>query len=194
MNQAVLDKQLPAFQKMWREAFQSVADEVERISQEVGKRVEQDPLASIGMPRPAKPRSSLDSRGIGGSTGTKRRRREEDAKERVEAKAAAMSDPFARRRTRPQSYWTVGSGGGSLTEVSWSGVAPASTAALAAPATVRMGEYKCDTCEGLDTSFDVIGGASVGSRKAETFGNKDAPELVLRVVCHSCGSTWLEER
>lgn len=111
--------------QMWREAFQSVADEVERISQEVGKRVEQDPLASIGMPRPAKPRSSLDSRGIGGSTGTKRRRREEDAKERVEAKAAAMSDPFARRRTRPQSYWTVGSGGGSLTEVSWSVVVTA---------------------------------------------------------------------
>lgn len=109
---------------MWREAFQSVADDVERISQEVGERVAQDPLASIGMPRPAKPRSSGRSgKGPGDASGrnepatTKRRRLEEKEKGEPVAKAAVLGDPFARRRTRPQSYWAVGAGGSSLSEV-----------------------------------------------------------------------------
>lgn len=62
------------------------------------------------------------------------------------------------------------------------------------PATAHMGEYKCELCESMDTSFDIVGGAAGNSRKSETFGNKDAPELVLRVVCHACGYTWMEER
>lgn len=68
------------------------------------------------------------------------------------------------------------------------------SAAAAAAAAPHVGEYQCESCSSLDTSFDIIGGAAVGTRKAETFGRKDAPELILRVVCHACGNNWLEER
>ena len=69
-----------------------------------------------------------------------------------------------------------------------------SAAAAAATPSPRKGEYQCEACSSEDTSFDIIGGASDGSRKGETFGKKDAPELVLRVICHACGNNWLEER
>ena len=75
-----------------------------------------------------------------------------------------------------------------------SSVAAAKTAAAAADAAPHVGEYQCESCSSDNTSFDIIGGAAVGTRKAETFGKKDAPELILRVVCHACGNNWLEER
>lgn len=74
------------------------------------------------------------------------------------------------------------------------GDSAAADAAAAAAAAPHVGEYQCESCSSLDTSFDIIGGAAVGTRKAETFGKKDAPELILRVVCHACGNNWLEER
>lgn len=79
----------------------------------------------------------------------------------------------------------------------WQDDAPAAAekaAAAAAAATPHVGEYQCESCSSDNTSFDIIGGAAVGTRKAETFGKKDAPELILRVVCHACGNNWLEER
>lgn len=99
----------PFHAQMWRAAFQSVADDIDRLSQDVGKRVAEDPLASIGMARPEKPstlkqqKNSDKLKGASSST-TKRRRKEEKEKE----EAAAAMDPFARRRTRPKSYWAVG--------------------------------------------------------------------------------------
>lgn len=70
----------------------------------------------------------------------------------------------------------------------------AAKAAAAAAAVPHVGEYQCESCSSDNTSFDIIGGAAVGTRKAETFGRKDAPELILRVVCHACGNNWVEER
>lgn len=72
--------------------------------------------------------------------------------------------------------------------------AAAAQAAAVAAAAPHVGEYQCESCTSDNTSFDIIGGAAVGTRKAETFGKKDAPELILRVVCHACGNNWLEER
>lgn len=109
--------------QMWREAFQSVADDIDRLSHDVEKRVAHDPLASIGMPRPAarKPASSSQAGSASGkgsetsppgdnnsSSVTKRRREADKEREEQEAAAAAATDPFARRRTRPKSYWAVG--------------------------------------------------------------------------------------
>lgn len=92
---------------MWREAFQSVADDVDRLSRDVGKKVAEDPLASIGLPRPDKsstPKGKVSEKSLGASSMvTKRRRKEEQERE-----AAAALDPFARRRTRPKTYWSVG--------------------------------------------------------------------------------------
>lgn len=70
----------------------------------------------------------------------------------------------------------------------------AAKAAATAAAAPHVGEYRCESCSSDNTSFDIIGGAAVGTRKAETFGRKDAPELILRVVCHACGNNWVEER
>lgn len=93
---------------MWREAFLSVADDVDRLSREVGEKVADDPLASIGMANPAtKGKGNEDSLGAS-SLATKQRRKEEKGKEAAAAAAAAAQDPFARRRTRPKSYWAVG--------------------------------------------------------------------------------------
>lgn len=99
---------------MWREAFLSVAADVDRLSRDVGKKVADDPLASIGMainPVP-KGKGVEKSKGAASSLATKRRRKEEQEKE-----AAAALDPFARRRTRPKSYWSVGTELESSTEV-----------------------------------------------------------------------------
>lgn len=92
---------------MWREAFQSVADDVGRLSRDVSKRVEDDPLASIGMAlKPVRNGKNPEHQSSGSaSSATKRRRKEKQEKE---AAAAAAVDPFARRRTRPKSYWAVG--------------------------------------------------------------------------------------
>lgn len=87
---------------MWREAFQSVADDVDRISREVSEKVADDPLASIGMAATPAPREKSVATS---SLVTKRRRKEEQDKE---AATAAALDPFARRKTRPKSYWAVG--------------------------------------------------------------------------------------
>lgn len=83
----------------------------------------------------------------------------------------------------PQIYFQAGAS---------SSASSSSVAAPAAPA--RKGEYRCEACSSENTSFDIIGGASDGSRKGETFGRKDAPELVLRVSCLACGNSWIEER
>ena len=103
---------------MWREAFQSVADDVDRISREIGKRVADDPLASIGMVMPEKlsaagKKSSGKSRegAVSLSAGKRRKTEGKDGK-KVEA-----SDPFTRRRTRPKSYWAVGGERDSTQEV-----------------------------------------------------------------------------
>ncbi|CAM9366973.1 unnamed protein product [Hapterophycus canaliculatus] len=190
MNQRVLDEQLPAFQEMWREAFQSIANDVERLSQDVNKEVANDPLASIGMALKASPKGKKAEKSAGASSLAAKRRRKEDQEK--EAAAAAAVDPFARRRTRPKSYWSVGNELDSSAE----GGTPAEEerAAKIAAAAPRAGEYQCESCESDNTSFDIIGGAAVGTRKAETFGKKDAPELILRVLCHACGNNWLEER
>lgn len=91
--------------QMWREAFESVADDVDRISREVSTKVADDPLASIGMAAPA-PKNKITEKSTGASSlATKRRRKEEQDRE---AAAAAALDPFARRKTRPKSYWAVG--------------------------------------------------------------------------------------
>ncbi|CAM9801558.1 unnamed protein product [Pylaiella littoralis] len=191
MNQRALDDQLPAFQEMWREAFQSVADDVDRLSRDVGKKVADDPLASIGMVVNPAPKGKGAEKSLGASSSAaKGRRKDEHRKEAVAA--AAAQDPFARRRTRPKSYWAVGNDLDSASEVC-SRTTDERAAAIAAAAP-RVGEYQCESCESENTSFDIIGGAAVGSRKAETFGSKDAPELILRVLCHACGNNWLEER
>lgn len=102
---------------MWREAFESVAEDVERISREIGKRVAEDPLASIGMTLPenlsaAGGKNSGKSReGASSSTASKRRQTEKGTQE-VDA-----SDPFTRRRIRPKTYWAVGSQQGSTQKV-----------------------------------------------------------------------------
>lgn len=91
--------------QMWREAFLSVAEDVERLSQDVGKKVADDPLASIGMAvNPVPKGKGLEQPSGASSLATKRRRKEKQEKEM----AAAAIDPFARRRTRPKSYWSVG--------------------------------------------------------------------------------------
>ncbi|CAM9681785.1 unnamed protein product [Ectocarpus sp. 12 AP-2014] len=198
MNRRALDDQLPAFREMWREAFQSVADDVGRLSRDVSKRVEDDPLASIGMAlKPVRNGKNPERNGKNpehqssgsASSATKRRRKEKQEKE---AAAAAAVDPFARRRTRPKSYWAVGHELDAPEEAK--GSAADERAAAIAAAAPRAGEYQCESCESVNTSFDIIGGAAVGTRKAETFGKKDAPELILRVLCHACGNNWLEER
>lgn len=99
---------------MWREAFLSVVEDVDRLSQDVGKKVADDPLASIGMAvNPAPKGKGLETSLGAKSLATKRRRKEEQEKEA----AAAALDPFARRRTRPKSYWSVGAELESSTEV-----------------------------------------------------------------------------
>lgn len=100
---------------MWREAFQSVAEDVDRLTRDVGDKVALDPLASIGMEKPAAPKGKSSEKSLGASSAATKRRRKEK-KEREEA-AAASVDPFARRKTRPKSYWTVGIEPGGSTEV-----------------------------------------------------------------------------
>lgn len=100
---------------MWREAFQSVADDVDRLSRDVGKKVADDPLASIGMAVNPAPKAKSPEKSLGASSlATKRRWKEEQEKG---AAAAARLDPFARRRTRPKSYWAVGNELDSASEV-----------------------------------------------------------------------------
>lgn len=95
---------------MWKEAFESVAEDVERISHEIGKRVAEDPLASIGMTLPenlsatGEKGSGKSREGASSSTASKRRQTEEKGMREVDA-----SDPFTRRRIRPKTYWAVGS-------------------------------------------------------------------------------------
>lgn len=91
---------------MWREAFQSVADDVDRLSRDVDKKVADDPLASIGMANPASKGKGAEKSLGASSLETKRRRKEKQGKQEVAA--AAALDPFARRKTRPKSYWAVG--------------------------------------------------------------------------------------
>lgn len=92
--------------QMWREAFLSVVEDVDRLSRDVGRKVADDPLASIGMAINPVPKGKGAEKPQGGSSlATKRRRKEEQEEE---AAAAAALDPFARRRTRPKSYWSVG--------------------------------------------------------------------------------------
>lgn len=92
--------------QMWREAFLSVVEDVDRLSRDVGRKVADDPLASIGMAINPVPKGKGAEKPQGASSlATKRRRKEEQEKE---AAAAAALDPFARRRTRPKSYWSVG--------------------------------------------------------------------------------------
>ena len=98
---------------MWREAFLSVADDVDRLTRDVGDKVAFDPLASIGMGKPAAPKEKTSDKSLGASSAVSKRPRKE--KEREEAAAAA--DPFARRKTRPKSYWSVGVEPGGLAEV-----------------------------------------------------------------------------
>lgn len=99
--------------QMWREAFLSIADDVDRLTRDVGDKVALDPLASIGMEKPAAPKGKLSDKSLGASSAATKRRRKE--KEREEA--AASVDPFARRKTRPKSYWTVGVEPGGSAEV-----------------------------------------------------------------------------
>lgn len=89
---------------MWQEAFESVATDVERLSREVDERVAEDPLASIGMARPETKPPATKGKGKGPMK-SKRGREEEGA---AAAAAASAVDPFARRKTRPTSYWSVG--------------------------------------------------------------------------------------
>lgn len=99
---------------MWREAFQSVAEDVDRLTRDVDDKVALDPLASIGMEKPAAPKGKLSDKSLGASSAaTKRRWKEKREKE----EAAASVDPFARRKTRPKSYWTVGLEPGGSAEV-----------------------------------------------------------------------------
>lgn len=102
---------------MWREAFESVADDVDRISREVSKKVAEDPLASIGMAAPAPKKKNMEKLTGASSLATKRRRKEEQDRE---VAVAAALDPFARRKTRPKSYWAVGNELESPTEVRFS--------------------------------------------------------------------------
>lgn len=100
---------------MWREAFQSVADDVDRLSREVENRVAEDPLGSIAMARPEKPSPSKGKgpqKSVGASSLTSSKRQRKYEEER-----AAAVDPFARRRTRPKSYWSVGQEPESTAEV-----------------------------------------------------------------------------
>ena len=99
---------------MWREAFQSVAEDVDRLTRDVGDKVALDPLASIGMEKPAAPKGKLSDTSLGASAAATKRRRK-DKQERDEA--AATVDPFVRRKTRPKSYWTVGIEPGGSAEV-----------------------------------------------------------------------------
>lgn len=99
---------------MWREAFLSVTEDVDRLSQDVNKKVADDPLASIGMAVDPAPKGRDPENPLGASSlATKRRRKEEQEKQA----AAVALDPFARRRTRPKSYWSVGNELDSSTEV-----------------------------------------------------------------------------
>lgn len=107
--------------QMWREAFQSVADDVDRLSRDVGKKVADDPLASIGMVVNPAPKGKGAEKSLGAtSSAAKGRRKEEHRKEAVAA--AAAQDPFARRRTRPKSYWAVGNDLDSASEVCSAGL------------------------------------------------------------------------
>lgn len=94
--------------QMWREAFQSIANDVERLSQDVDKEVADDPLASIGMGLKAAAPKEKDSEKSGGAGSLAAKRRQKEDQEKDAAAAAAAVDPFARRRTRPKSYWSVG--------------------------------------------------------------------------------------
>lgn len=105
---------LPNPAQMWREAFQSVAEDVDRLTRDVGDKVALDPLASIGMEKPAAPKGKLSDKSLGASSAATKRRREEN---REKEEAAASVDPFARRKTRPKSYWTVGVEPGGSAEV-----------------------------------------------------------------------------
>lgn len=107
-------------EQMWREAFQSVAEDIDRLTEEVGERIAKDPLATIGMQRPDGLLGSSSSSGKGprtsrdnntGSTAvhrTKRQRRQEkEHKVAAAALASSAGDPFERRRTRPTSLWST---------------------------------------------------------------------------------------
>lgn len=102
---------------MWREAFLSIAEDVDRVSKDVGKRVAEDPLASIGMASSQTDASLSTKKGKnvarseGATSSAKKTRRAEKEKE------IAAADPFARRRTRPINYWAVGNELGSSSEV-----------------------------------------------------------------------------
>lgn len=97
--------------QMWREAFLSVADDIDRLSRDVGDKVADDPLASIGMANPARKGKGKEESLGASSLPTKRRRKEGKGKGAASAAATAATvalDPFARRRTRPKTYWAVG--------------------------------------------------------------------------------------
>lgn len=107
MVTALVPMNVSSGSQMWREAFLSVADDVDRLSRDVDKKVAIDPLASIGMAINPVPKGKGAEKAQGASSlATKRRRKEEQEKEATSA--AAALDPFARRRTRPKSYWSVG--------------------------------------------------------------------------------------
>lgn len=94
----------------------SVANDVDRLSRDVGKKVADDPLATIGMAINPEPEGKGAEKPEGpSSSATKRRRKEEQEREA----AAAALDPFARRRTRPRSYWSTGTELESSAEVSY---------------------------------------------------------------------------
>ena len=50
-------------------------------------------------------------------------------------------------------------------------------------------EFTCPACGGRDTRFRQINSGGSGT-KCETWGSSNAPEVVLRVQCDTCGETW----
>ncbi|CAM9509946.1 unnamed protein product [Choristocarpus tenellus] len=194
IEEEALERQRPAFEKMWKEAFQSVAEDIGFFSREVEAKVAKDPLGAIGLGGEISAGPVASASGSGGEKGVKfgvERRSKRTGQAGTKAQGAT-GDPFARRRTRPKSCWSVSIQGEDMGGEGKAPLAPAKSAAALAAAAVSG--YNCESCGSPDTTFDVIGGGGMGARKAETWGNKDAPEMTIRVRCQACYHTWIEER
>ncbi|CAN0088827.1 unnamed protein product [Discosporangium mesarthrocarpum] len=194
--------QTPTISQMWKEAFQSIADDIEQISRDVQGKVADDPLGAIGLGRslsllPAasslSPRLSVD--GGADRVGYNSSRGASTTGKGAETTGAEQADPFSRRRTRPGNYWSVGRGQGGRQR--GDGKIPPTPQPPPGVGTDQGATggtgFKCECCDSNETTFEIVNGGGMSSRKTETWGTKDALEVMLRVRCKDCCYTWIEE-
>ncbi|KAG5189041.1 hypothetical protein JKP88DRAFT_302636 [Tribonema minus] len=186
INQEAADLQHDDFARQWKATFESVQADIEQITEQM-EAVSNDPLGAIGMMPTL---NKAPSAGV--LAAEQRMSRKPSSNSATIMSAAAMASTAA----MPPPAAPGGSGGGGSGDVSKRRKPSRTTYwAVGDPSTgvLRGSRYRCDVCHSDNTIFSSIGGDGGQTRKGETWGNKEAAALMVRIDCRNCGRSWTEE-